>query len=408
MDKIVYKLVYNRKNRLNEQGQALVQVEAYLKRRKCYFGTHLYLKPSQWDTKKGLVKNHANAAALNQWLRAFMASIEKAELELWQQGRDVTLPLLKEALDREGRRLSFIDFYRTQMERLKMKPSTRCNHRSTLKLLQHFRADIDLRDVTYELLLEFEHFLFGQGYHINTVAKHMKHMKRYVNMAIDQGLMTMQSYAFRKYRIKTVENHHSHLTPEELGKLEQLELPVSRQGMRHSLDAFLFCCYAGLRYSDFTHLTEANLIPIDGNCWLCYRSVKTGIEVRSPLYLLFDGKAEKVLARYKERLDDFFRLKCNSNVNKQLQALSRAAGLEKHISFHSARHTHATLLIYSGVSITTVQKLLGHRNVRTTEVYTNIMDRTIVNDLMQHKHTGKAGEVPLKRRRVMPLGSSRR
>lgn len=49
--------------------------------------------------------------------------------------------------------------------------------------------------------------------------------------------------------------------------------------------------------------------------------------------------------------------------------------------FHTARHTNATLLIYNGVNITTVQKLLGHKSVKTTQVYTNVMDMTIVHDL---------------------------
>ena len=115
--------------------------------------------------------------------------------------------------------------------------------------------------------------------------------------------------------------------------------------------------------------------------WLIYKSVKTKIEVRLPLYLLFGGKGLLVLERYKDILNDFFRLEDNSNVNKELNALAKLAGVDKHISFHTARHTNATLLIYNGTNITTVQKLLGHKSVKTTQVYTNIMDITIVRDL---------------------------
>ena len=114
---------------------------------------------------------------------------------------------------------------------------------------------------------------------------------------------------------------------------------------------------------------------------MIYKSVKTKIEVRLPLYLLFGGKGLLVLERYKDILNDFFRLEDNSNVNKELNALAKLAGVDKHISFHTARHTNATLLIYNGTNITTVQKLLGHKSVKTTQVYTNIMDITIVRDL---------------------------
>ena len=121
--------------------------------------------------------------------------------------------------------------------------------------------------------------------------------------------------------------------------------------------------------------------------WLVYRSVKTRVEVRLPLYLLFGGKALQILGKYRNGLESFFRLKNNSNVNKELALLSARAGIKKHLSFHTARHTNATLLIYNGVNITTVQKLLGHKSVKTTQGYANIMDVTIVHDL--EKVSGK-------------------
>jgi len=68
-------------------------------------------------------------------------------------------------------------------------------------------------------------------------------------------------------------------------------------------------------------------------------------------------------------------------VNKDLGVIAKLAGITQNVSFHTARHTNATLLIYNGINITTVQKLLGHKSVRTTQIYANIMDMTIVHDL---------------------------
>jgi site-specific recombinase XerD len=113
--------------------------------------------------------------------------------------------------------------------------------------------------------------------------------------------------------------------------------------------------------------------------------VKTGTEVRLPLYLLFSGKGIAILNKYRDNLEDFFHLRDNSNVNKDLIIITRLAGLSKRISFHTARHTNATLLIYNGINITTVQKLLGHKSVKTTQVYTNVMDMTIIHDLEKMK-----------------------
>jgi site-specific recombinase XerD len=209
----------------------------------------------------------------------------------------------------------------------------------------------------------------------------MKHLKRYVNVAINKDYMDIQKYAFRKYKIKTIENAHTHLSPDELKLLETLRLTGNEMKLQTTLDAFLFCCYAGLRYSDFVNLKPENFIVLNQEIWLMYKSIKTKTEVRLPLYLLFDSKGISILEKYMDNLSAFFKLRDNSNINKELIKISRLSGISKHISFHTARHTNATLLIYSGVNITTVQKLLGHKSIKTTQVYTDIMDMTIIRDL---------------------------
>ncbi|WP_291527970.1 site-specific integrase [Bacteroides sp. UBA939] len=384
MNKITYKLVYNRKKSLNKKGMALVQVEAYLNRRKKYFSTKIYLKPDQWDTKKLLVKNHPNADALNRLIYEFVSMIERHELELWQQKKPITLGILKNVLSEKEQQeddLSFIPFYKQEVRTSNLKESTKHNHLSTLVLLQEFKKDVSFSDLTFEFVSSFEYFLQSKGYHINTIAKHMKHLKRHINIAINKEYIDIQKYAFRKYKIKTIEYNHTHLSPEELGKLEAFQLTGRYVKYQKTLDGFLFCCYAGMRYSDFVNMKPENIVEIHQEVWLVYKSIKTGTEVRLPLYLLFGGKGIRILNKYQANLQAFFHLRDNSNVNKELIVIARLAGLSKKVSFHTARHTNATLLIYNGVSITTVQKLLGHKSVKTTQIYTNVMDMTIISDL---------------------------
>ena len=338
MNKIIYSLVYNRKKCLNKRGMALVQVEAYLDRKKKYFSTKVYLKPEQWDAKKLVVKNHPNADALNRLIYEFVAAIEKKELELWQQGKRISLELLKDALAARENNSSFISFFKQEVSNSSLKDSTKRNHLSTLLLLQEFKRDIVFSDLTFEFVSSFEYFLQQKGYHTNTIAKHMKHLKRHINIAINKEYIEIQKYAFRKYKIKTVENKHTHLVPEELEQLERLSLTGKHMKLQKSLDAFLFCCYAGMRYSDFTNLSKKNIVDINQETWLIYKSVKTGTEVRLPLYLLFAGKGIVILNKYRNNLEDFFRLRDNSNINKDLIIIAKLAGLSKKISFHVRRH----------------------------------------------------------------------
>lgn len=386
MDKIIYNLVFNRKKALNEQGEALIQVEAYLNGKKKYFSTKIYINPKQWDKGKRRIKNHPNAEALNRMLYDYVAEIEKKELYLWQQGITIALDSLKKALaPQRTEDQSFISFFRKEITRSPLKESTKQNHLSTLELLKEYEKEVSFSNLNFEFISSFDLFLQSKGYHVNTIAKHMKHIKRYVNAAINKDYIEIQKYPFRKYKIRSIENKHTHLSPEELSKLENRKLTGKHTKLQKTLDAFLFCCYAGLRYSDFVNLTPENIVTINQETWLIYKSVKTSIEVRLPLYLLFEGKGIVILKRYRDNMNDFFKLRDNSNINKELLSISKLVEISKHISFHTARHTNATLLIYKGVNITTVQKLLGHKSIKTTQVYTNVMDMTIVRDLEKNR-----------------------
>lgn len=380
MRKISYRPVYNRKNQLNTQGLALLQVEAYLEKRKAYFSTHIYLAPEQWDNRKKMIRKHPHAEALNYKIKEFMISLEEKELSLWKDGKTITLEGLKDEF-RSKTSKSFLSFIKEDIESSQAKDSTKQNRMSTYFLLTKFRSHLEFKDLSPRLVYDFEKFLFDNKLKTNTVAKHMKHLKAFVNSAIDKSYLTPNDYPFRRYRIKTSVSKHTFLIPEELEKLEQLEFPERHASWTHTLDAFLFCCYTGLRYSDFVNLSEKNIVTIDKKPWLVFNAIKTGIEVKLPLAFLFDGKAWKLLRKHKSHLKEFFSIKSNSNVNKELIRIGKYAGIEKHFSFHSARHTNATLLIYMGANITTVQKLLGHRNVTTTQIYSDIMGSTIVRDL---------------------------
>jgi integrase len=358
MRKIYYQPIYNRKKKLNAQGKALLQVEAYLEKRKIYFSTHIYLSPEQWDNKRKLICKHPHAEALNYQVKEFLIQLESKELSLWKEGKVITLERLKEEFGIKKNK-SFLDFILKDITDSPYKQSTKQNLLSTYALLTKFKDNINFKELTTEFVFDFERFLFGSNLQTNTVAKHMKHFKTFVNLAIDKGYLTLNDYPFRRYRIKTLKSKHTFLLPDELEKLESLELTGKSVTYRHSLEAFLFCCYTGLRYSDFTQLSEKNIVFIENRPWIIFTTIKTGAEVRLPLALLFGGKGWKLLRKHQKRLNEFLNLKANSTVNKDLIRIGKLAGIQKHFSFHSARHTNATLLIYKGVNITTVQKLLG-------------------------------------------------
>lgn len=379
MDKIRYRLVYNRQNTLNRQGTALVQVEAYLNQRKIYLKTNVYLKPGCWDRNRAQIINHPQAEELNTMLYEYILYLQGIELSFWKRGIPATLSLLKDAVKKKSAvNISFSSFAESAIDNSDKRQSTKDNLHTTLTVLHEFRSGLDFKDLTYTFLRDFEQYLREKGNAVNTIAKHMRQLRTLINEAINQGYMHADAYPFRKYKIKQEKGKHEFLTPDELKKLETVE--VEDKPMRQVLDAFLFCCYTGLRYSDFRQLAPENFIKINGKRWLYFKSVKTGVEIRLPLHLLFEGKALAILDRNPD-IEDFAALPCNSEVNKLLRKLIEAAKIKKHVTYHVSRHTCATLLVHQGVPITTVQKLLGHTSVKTTQIYSEILSSTIIRDL---------------------------
>ena len=383
MQKICFKLVLNRENNLNTDIQYMVEVEAKLLSDKVYLPTNVFLRPKHWNQhRQEILSSHPNHELLNRFLQEFVLNLEWKELQMWKNNTPLTLKqlIVSEKGINKVKKTSFINFCKEYISISRKRESTKKNLMTTVKVLNTFNPSTSFNNITYEYIMEFERFLFARKYKINTIIKHIKHLRSFYNEALNRRLITNNEDAFRIYKMLKGESKYTFLLPEELNKLESLPLIGKNRKMRHTLDAFLFCCYTGLRYSDFCSLKKENLVIVDNKMWLMYKSVKTEVESRLPLYLLFQGKAMAILNRYND-LEAFFKVSSNSNIDKKLLKIKALAGINTHISFHTARHTNATLLVYKGVNITTVQKLLGHKNIHTTQHYADILPQGIVNDL---------------------------
>lgn len=149
-------------------------------------------------------------------------------------------------------------------------------------------------------------------------------------------------------------------------------------------EAFLFCVLTGLRWSDIAHLTwdEVKGNNVDG-WYIHFRQRKTKLCHALPI----TPQAKELLGEILESNRVIFRnLKYSSKTSTELCRWAMAAGIAKRITFHSARHTHATLLLSHGVDIYTVSKLLGHKHVVSTERYAHMID---------HKKVEALGKLPV-------------
>jgi len=383
MEKAIFSVIYNRKNKLLTNGTALIQVRAYLNGICKYFTTNIYVTPAQWDNKHSRVKNELNSIRINRQIAEFVSKMEKTELDRRNSKKPFTLEILQECL--AGKEIdSFTQFMRKEIEAERTNaPATKVTQTTTLNALCEFRKNILFDEICFELLSDFERFLLNKGLGTNTVNKYFRHVRKFVNLAIDKDLFDLNRYPFRKFKAKTEETTREYLSPEDVQAIELLKFSKENAHLQKTKDMFLFCCYCGLRFSDVTALSKDQVQIIDGKTWLILKSMqKTGAPIRIPLYLLFDGKPLEILKTYtlpdrKYIFDDL----ANQYVNRNLKEIATLAGIKKHVTFHTARHTQATYLLYKGVNITTVQKLLGHKKLATTQIYAKVMDMTLIDEL---------------------------
>lgn len=230
---------------------------------------------------------------------------------------------------------SLIEFMSKEIAIATVKESTRNLHRDTLALLTNFSANIKLQEITSEYLQRLEIYMREEcQLSINTIARHMKTLKRYINVARKKGIV--MTYPFLNYTIKTEQSHRDALTEKELEKLEHYQEQLKEPN--ETLNAFLFSCYTGLRYSDICTFTKQNIRIINRKKWIVLRMIKTNKEVRIPLSTIFEGKALKLTKSIARSRGLLFHMENNQQTNRILKRIAKQVGI-KRITFHSASHS---------------------------------------------------------------------
>ena len=209
--------------------------------------------------------------------------------------------------------------------------------------------------------------------HVNTQVYYYKMLRYCLNYAVSEELIS----ANPMNKIKNEEKPHKHRTEREYLTIDELR-KLAQTPFYNSLlkKAFLFSCFCGLRHSDIIALTWGDIeMDDDGNARLYIIQKKTKEAISLPL----SQEAIKQLPKREDAKEDdiiFKKLITLGRTNEILPKWAEQAGIKKHITFHTARHTHATMLLTLGVDLYTVSKLLGHTNIQTTQIYAKLVDES--------------------------------
>ena len=270
-------------------------------------------------------------------------------------------------------RTNLVEYIKGLIEQRKESPGNWGNWDSALKhLVAYAGTNTTFEMVDKKFVEGFKTYLAkqaktksGTALSTNSQSSYFLKLKAALNQAVEDGIIP-HSPAMSVKPAHVEDVHREYLTFDELQRLAKTECPYPVLK-----DAFLFSCLTGMRWSDINKLTWAEVQEFDGGTRIVFRQKKTkGLE-----YLDITGQAVRYMGqRGKADKRVFAGLKYSAWHNLALREWCLKAGITKHITFHCGRHTFAVLQLSLGTEIYTVSKLLGHRELKTTQVYAQIMD----------------------------------
>jgi site-specific recombinase XerD len=354
----------------------------------------------EWDKKTSRMKGGKETArATNAWLDLLYSKAYQHRHELYALGKPFEAVHVRKLMQGEEldppKMLSEIWKYHTEyiagLVGKDYTASTLQKYKSAFRILKRFiflrdqTEDIRLDKIDYQFVRAFDYYLkVDYGVKINTAVQIVKKLRNMIRVAIEIGWTKHDP--FIAYRAKTEEVFREYLTSDELNQLAEKKL--SRKQLRIARDLFLFSCYTGLSYADTAKLTTADIVKgEDGGIWIQTHRVKNNNRVRVPIL----SPALRLIDHYKDyprTLDEDFILPKMSNqkANAYLKDITKALGWKKYLTFHCARHTFATTVtLTNGVPIETVGQMLGHKNIRSTQIYARVTETKVSRDMQKLK-----------------------
>ncbi|RKD90824.1 site-specific integrase [Mangrovibacterium diazotrophicum] len=385
-----------RKHRIKD-GKAPIYARITVNTSRCELSVKRRVNIDNWSNGKGMAKGKdPDIARLNSYLEQVRSHLTNHYQDLIASKQEVTAETIKNRFmgisDSEKTLKELVEYHNSYQDE-NLKWGTLKNYFTTAKYIDAFlkkkynKDDIYLSDLNYKFIVDFEYYLrknkptdHQRPMENNGVMKHLERFRKMINLAIRMEWLDHNPFAAHKLRFKKVEREF--LTELELKSIEEKLFRIER--LAQVKDIFLFSCYTGLAYIDVMKLGPSHIHPsTDGMNWIFTQREKTLNPVRIPIL----KQAERLIDKYKDdpkaiSKGTLFPMISNQKLNSYLKEIADLCGITKNLTFHVARHTFATTVTLSnGVPIESVSKMLGHSDLRTTQIYAKVVEKKISNDM---------------------------
>ena len=392
MMKSIFRVVfYLRSNYVNKEGKTSVMLRIYLNNERLSLGsTGISVKSSQWDKEKERIKGRTTealntnlqldniASGLQSIFRRIemsdVVSLERIKSEFLGKKEEIdTLMQLFEKHNGDVAKQVGVSVGKATLQKYNV-----CKrHFSEFLEKQYKRIDLKLTELTYVVIREFDLYLRTEvGQNANTATKTMKTFKTITLLGQKMGVLLHDPFMNHRFHIEPV--NRGFLTDEEILLIANKDLGISRLELVR--DIFIFSCFTGLAYIDVSNLTPDHIVTLGDKQWIMTQRQKTSVETN--VLLLDIPKA--IIAKYggkTYRNGKLFPMLTNQKTNSYLKEIADICSIKKNLTFHLARHTFATMSLSKGVPMESVSKMLGHTNIRTTQIYARITNKKIEHDM---------------------------
>lgn len=398
-------LFYLKKNAPKKNGNVAVMCRITINGKQSAFSTKLDISSTNWDLKYGRVLGKSREAQeVNGKLEKIRFGIEECYSKILKNEGTVNSSKLKNTfLGMDSDELTFFKFYEKFLSDFEKKVSNGLRANGTLNkykiLLTHLRnfalirygySDLSFNDLTSDCVQEFDYYLRDdQSLNHNTIWLYMIAFTTICRLAISRK--HLGSNPFREYKNIKKDKDRGYLLRSELEQL--VSFNCEKKNDELVKDLFVFSCFTGLSYSDIKGLKNSNIQEFfDGNQWIIVRRKKTAISSNVMLLDIPKMIIEKYAGFSKD--GKVFPVPSNTVCNDSLKRISQQIDClkEKKVTFHLARHTFATLFLSEGVPLESLSKMLGHKNIATTQIYAKILNEKVGKDMQKVSHKFKGME----------------
>jgi len=398
-------LFYLKKNAPKKNGKVAVMCRITVNGKQSAFSTKLDISATNWDLKYGRVLGKSREAQdVNGKLYKIRLGIEEFYSKILKNEGTVSSAKLKNAfLGMDSGELTFFKFYEKFLSDYEKKVNnglrangTNNKYKMLLKHLRNFAltkygySDLSFNDLTSDFVQEFDYYLRDdQSLNHNTIWLYMIAFTTLCRLAMSRKHLAYNP--FSEYKNTKKDKDRGYLLRNELEQL--VSFNCEKKNDEFVKDLFVFRCFTGLSYSDIKGLRSSNIQDFfDGNQWIIVRRKKT---TTSSNVMLLDIP-KMIIEKYEGLSKDgkVFPVPSNTTCNESLKRISKLIDClkEKKVTFHLARHTFATLFLSEGVPLESLSKMLGHRNIATTQIYAKILNEKVGKDMQKVSHKFKEME----------------